>query len=324
MSTASEISLSDEASLSWYFGLGLSIYDRSTFGAIVRKLNAEAFGSETCARCDGAGILDTGGFSTDDRCKTCDGVGKIADGKVWCHDCKGFGCVAAYEKPADHGGWCPACRGTGSTPVEGVARRRNPCSSCGGDQWAKRRCSHCLATGEEPITAKPMQKPQEAVGVEADSGALTRFAITSRRVAKVRAQSPALAEALGVYYGDMGQAWARTDRGRLFALYHLTGAGRRLARWGEKSGADLGLSVQERLGAQAALEASQPRQERGALLMAAGKQAAELYGRAAQAWNDQALSRRDRKAFERLTESLSRLGHAELSLALERHVKASQ
>src|SRR5690242_4935100 len=86
--TVSEvISLSDEAALSWYFGQGLSIYERSTFGAILAKLEREGFGSEACARCSGSGILETGGVNVENKCKTCGGDGRVA--RRWCQDCQG-------------------------------------------------------------------------------------------------------------------------------------------------------------------------------------------------------------------------------------------
>jgi hypothetical protein len=327
MSTATEISLSDEAALSWYFGLGLSIYERSTFGAILAKLDRDGSGSERCVRCDGAGILDVGGFNTDRRCKTCDGSGKGSGGR-FCHDCHGFGSVEAYEVQAKHGGWCPACRGTGATPVDEAPRRRTFCRSCGGKRVDRGRacvgCRNCLGTGEEPITAKPILGSSEAAGVQADDSALTRFAITSRRVERVRDTSPALAVALSVYYGDVGQRWALTEHGRIFSLYHLTPSGRRLARWGEHASkaADLGLTAQERIGAQAALEARQPKADRRALLDASGQQAADLYRRAARAWNKLSTTKRDRAAWNRLSGSLASLGYAELGEAVERHAKA--
>jgi hypothetical protein len=324
MTDTSTISLHDEAALSWYFGPGLSIYDRSTFGAIVAKLEADSCASTPCKTCDGQGILDAGGFNVENRCKTCAGDGRIGIPPKWCHDCKGDGIVADYEVAVDVGGWCPTCRGTGSTSVHQKNRNHIRCGDCGGarSSAACRNCSNCLGTGQEPLTAQPIHGGKDAAGVQADDSALTRFAITSRRVALVKLRSPALAEALQVYYGDVGQRWALTDRGRMFSLYHLTGAGKKLSRWGGRKGADLGLTAQERIGAEAALEINQPKDDRGKLLMTAGMQAVELYRRAARAWNDVSTSKRARQAWEGLTDNLQRLGYPELASAVAKHTKA--
>lgn len=319
MTVGEVISLGDEAALSWYFGIGLSIYERSTFGAILAKLERDGFGSEQCARCGGEGILETGGVNVSNKCKTCGGDGRVA--RRWCSDCGGLGTVAPYEVPVAEGGWCTACRGTGHTSVHRIAKHRTPCAVCHG--VLKHKCSNCLGSGQEPITAQPIHKAQEAAGVQADDTALTRFAVTSRRVAQVRAQSPALAEALSVYYGDVGQRWALAGLGRVFSLYHLTGPGKKLAKWGEKAGkaAELGLTAQERIGTQAALEHEQPKQERRALLTAAGEQAAGLYARAARAWNRQADRKKDREEWQRLLVSLARHeGHGDLIEAIGRQM----
>src|SRR5689334_13176672 len=46
------ISGPDEAALSWYFGQGLSIYEKSTFGTIVQKIAMDGYASTTCGKCD--------------------------------------------------------------------------------------------------------------------------------------------------------------------------------------------------------------------------------------------------------------------------------
>jgi hypothetical protein len=294
---ATAISIADEGSLSWFFGPGQTIYERSTFGAILDKLKLASADSETCARCDGAGILDVGGFATDKRCKTCDGTGKGAKGRGFCVDCKGFGCVDAYQKPANHGGWCPACRGAGVTPIETAARRRTRCFVCKGVKGSSacRGCSNCLGTGEEPINAKPIHGGHEGGGVSADDSALTRFASISRVIEGVRAVSPRLSAALEAMYGDRGQRWAATDQGRMYALHDLTPAGKRLARCSGALSAD----------------------DRASLLVEAADQARKLLARAARAWNDKAHAKRERVILDRLGGSLGRLGYSELGKAMQ-------
>ncbi len=252
-----EVSGQDEASLSWFFGQGLSIYDKSTFGPIVEKIQLDGYSSTVCGKCDGAGIIEEkGGVTLDDKCQSCDGSGlhprKAGESQKWCLTCDGLGRVVPYEVVLDGGGWCPSCKGTGSGCVERRALRRQRCSWCKPDPIVVANetlggttkyeivaarvpthcCPNCLGTGDEPLTAKRMQKDDEGGGVLGNDTALTRFAITSRRADRVKAISPALHAALEAFYGDVGNRWARTPFGRMFALYHLTSAGKKLARMG--------------------------------------------------------------------------------------------
>jgi hypothetical protein len=122
--------------------------------------------------------------------------------------------------------------------------------------------------------------------MQSEDGALVRFAITSRRVAKVRELSPVLAEALAAYYGDEGQRCALGEpSGRLYALRRLTAEGRRNPHSND-----------------------------------ATEQAAALYGRAAKAWNRQAKGKRqldrEKAKLQQLAGSLTRLGYLDLGSAV--------
>lgn len=353
-----EITGHDEAALSWFFGQGLSIYEKSTFGPIVEKIASDGFASTVCGRCDGGGILEDGGIRLEDKCKGCGGDGrhprKAGESQIWCLTCDGKGRVLPYELEVEHGGWCPACRGTGSGSVERRAMRRTRCGWCRPDPWVtatdertgdsiklalvtawvpRHCCPNCLGTGDEPITVRQVQKADEAGGVIGNDAALTRFAITSRRADAVKAISPALHAALEAFYGDVGHRWAQSSFGRMFALFHLTPAGKTLARMGlpkddapkkrkkgkgkkqkaEKNHDDalaaVQLNAQERIGVQAVLQQSQPKEQRKKLLDAARAQAADLYTRAAGAWNDVATPKSAKAALKRLDASLRRLGH---------------
>lgn len=252
-----EVSGHDEAALSWFFGQGLSIYEKSTFGPIVEKIVMDGFGSAPCGRCDGAGILeDAGGVGFGDRCRSCDGTRyaprKAGESLKWCLTCDGVGKEHPYQVEMPKGGWCPSCRGTGSSPVERRAMRRPRCQWCRPDVVVVKDerlgtterlelvaarapthcCPNCKGTGDEPLTAKRVQNDSEGGGVIGNDTALTRFAITSRRTDKVKEISPALHAALEAFYGDVGNRWARSPLGRMFALFHLTPAGKKLARMG--------------------------------------------------------------------------------------------
>lgn len=293
------ISPADEAALSWYFGQGLSIYDRSTFGAMLQRVTLDGFFSGPCDKCHGEGILNDGGFAMSKRCRRCEGTGEVGEHSKPCGDCQGSGVVTPYEVKAEHGGWCGECHGTGSTPVARHGMRHAKCSGCNGVKWsaARARCGICLGSGIEPVTASPVTTPDSSSGVMPDDTALTRFAITSRRLAAVYDRSPALFVALECYYGDVGARWGRDDFGRLFALYALTPSGKRLSRWGEAKKAqgvqDITHTAQERVGVQAVLEKTQPKRERTVLLLAANAQSKELYARAAGAWNTVQAGRGD-------------------------------
>jgi len=357
-----EICGQDEAALSWFFGDGLSIYEKSTFGPIVEKIAMDGFSSTTCVKCDGAGILDNGGVRLEDKCTSCRGSGlhprKDGESQKWCLTCDGKGRVPPYEEDVEHGGWCPLCRGTGSGSVERRAQRRPRCRLCRPEPfvtftddatgetikaplataWVPRHCCpNCLGTGDEPIGAKPIQKDAEGGGVLGDDAALTRFAITSRRADAVKAISPSLHAALEAFYGDVGHRWASSPFGRMFALFHLTPAGKTLARMGlpqsegstkqkakkgkkkkatkriEEALAAVQLNAQERIGVQANLQLSQYKEDRKKLLDAARVQAAELYLRAGQAWNSVATPKAAREAIKRLESNLIRLGHADVA-----------
>lgn len=397
-----EVSGHDEASLSWFFGQGLSIYDKSTFGPIVDKIQLDGFSSTTCARCEGAGIIEgEGGVTLEDKCQSCDGSGlhprKAGESQKWCLTCDGLGRVVPYEIELPGGGWCPSCKGTGSGSVERQSIRAPRCRWCKPEpleptlslteeqvseirtstervrelaeqhgvtrqtvwniQKGKHRvkpyllapmqtawvpqhcCPNCLGTGDEPRTAERMHKDDEGGGVLGNDTALTRFAVTSRRADRVKAISPALHAALEAFYGDVGNRWARTPFGRLFALFHLTPAGKKLARIAapndvgnagkkkpnkkksktarvEEALAAVELNAQERIGVQANLQKSQPKEDRKKLLDKAAEQASDLYTRAARAWNKVATSKADKDTSKRLDENLKRLGHTDVARAV--------
>jgi hypothetical protein len=384
------ISGQDESALAWFFGQGLSIYEKSTFGPIVEKIAMDGYASAECGKCGGSGILEDGGFRLESKCRGCGGSRlqprKAGEPQQWCLTCGGLGREMPYEVECEHGGWCPTCRGTGGSSVERRAIRRPRCSWCrpepyvfftdertGGTTraplitaWVPRHaCPNCLSTGDEPITAKPVLVPDEGGGALGADEALTRFAITSRRAGSVKDVSPALHAALASFYGDVGSRWALTQFGRLFALYHLTPAGKKLARMGietaekgkKKKGKNAAktqrlieaalargkrneadrlarelkrqqavagaagdaepqhepLTAQERIGIQAVLQQSQPKDDRRKLLEQAREQAQELYARAAGAWNEVATPAGALSASKRLERRLKDLGHSSVA-----------
>lgn len=352
-----EISGHDEASLSWHFGQGLAIYEKSTFGPIVQKIAMDGYTSTQCGNCDGQGTVEKGGVRLEDRCPTCEGARwrphKKGEPQEWCITCDGSGVVTPYEVETLWG-WCTSCRGTGSSCVE-RSRFEMPCHLChpvGRNELGAfvplvtarvptHLCWNCYGSGSEPVTAFPLQVADAGGGVLANDSALTNFAITSRRLDKVKQRSPALYAALGAFYGDSGSRWALSDFGRLFALYHLTPAGQRLVRWERKAlekkqkearkaeikkakkkgtitttGKALGaweqtphLLPQEAIWTSAVAQQRQPHQERAKLLNAAHAEAQALLQRASEAWVSIAASKTERQRLKELAEKLESRGH---------------
>lgn len=298
------ISKADEAALEWYFGPGLALYERSTFGAILSKLARDSATSGPCKRCEGAGILGDGGFIVTNACEACSGSGRARNGRTLCLACKGLGSAEPRRADVERGGWCPSCGGTGATPTEESKRRRTPCGVCSApyDGTGKRRrrlrqagCAHCLGTGEEPVSARQMHKGGEGGGVQADETAITRFAAISRRVAALRAVSPILANALAAWYGDAGQLRGQEGESRSSLLYPLTSDGR-----------DYLLALEDMH-----TESLSDLRER------ADERSAELYALAAQAWAEPLASKREREELRRLAESVERHGYLRLADGLK-------
>lgn len=82
----------EQKELTWYLSKGISIFERSTIGAILDKLELESCVSRSCRMCGGSGIVD-----------------------------KPFQCPDPKDKARtitiQLGAWCEKCKGTGVEPV---------------------------------------------------------------------------------------------------------------------------------------------------------------------------------------------------------------
>ncbi len=78
----------DKEELRWYLTSGLSMFERSTFGAILDVLESRAYVSQKCHKCWGEGIL-----STDTKHRDQDGRVEVLPSGSWCPKCKGTGCI---------------------------------------------------------------------------------------------------------------------------------------------------------------------------------------------------------------------------------------
>jgi hypothetical protein len=84
--------MKEQSELTWYLSKGISMFERSTIGAILDKLELESCTSRKCRKCDGQGIVDE---------------------PFTCPDPKD----PARTITVQLGKWCPKCKGTAVEPV---------------------------------------------------------------------------------------------------------------------------------------------------------------------------------------------------------------
>lgn len=178
----------DATELTWFLTEGISVFERSTTGAILDKLSMDAFVSRACRRCNGAGILEDPWSQKDQRRLTPEERGKFSDEYL------------SKQVELMSGAWCPKCFGTGSEPVRLTPDEQRMVDS--GD-WS------ASADHEGQRSAVP-----DAV--------LVRYAHVSRTLAMM---PMLLREAIVLAYGDEGEELSHTIRGRSWACAPLTVAG---------------------------------------------------------------------------------------------------
>lgn len=112
----------DQGELEWFLSFGITLFERSTTGAILDKIAMDAFTSRRCHVCDGGGII-TKSFSF------------RANGRS----------PIAYNS----GDWCFRCGGTGAIPVRLTPEEQALVNS--GDQRARETDSYRAAVPDESI-----------------------------------------------------------------------------------------------------------------------------------------------------------------------------
>ena len=244
----------EESLLEWYFGPAQALFERSTCGAMLYRLEADSMVSTECKRCGGKGILEEADITPEiQRCIPCKGPADRNTNKPACPWCwNGTGVVR-------EGCWCRRCRGTGHTPV----RKKR------GDRATVRVKAH------------------SSVCVEVDDVALRKYAKVSRRVGELYENSREMLEVLAAYYGLVGACYGRGKRGRIFAVYALTPCGHKLVKRAQKRSLDDGTQLQayQLIENEAEADRQAPDPNRTALLNQADEQARRLLKEASRAWN---------------------------------------
>ncbi len=224
-----------EAELDWFFSTGQSLFEASTFGALLERQKTYGQVFEMCTACSGSGFDES-----DNSCGKCKGMGgtpasnaepRLQEGllvstsrclacarpprRVWrCRACQGDGRVAGVT--------CGACKGlrvpmrkNGKPRVRPPLRPRASCWSCRGRLYHDRN----------PVGLKSEQRSEPSY--TPDDVALQRFAQVSRYL---RQCSVDTVDVLAAFFGLSGYRWANTKWGRLFAVVPLTTAGEKLLR----------------------------------------------------------------------------------------------
>jgi hypothetical protein len=239
----------DAKELEWFFGPARTFFERSTFGAILRQIERDAYISNECPACKGKGLLEEEDLPANRACYPCEK--RRGDEASKCVYCYGTLKIQA-------GCWCRRCRGVGALPVR------------------EKRANRALT----------VRSTGRSGGYEVADEDLRRYARAARRVDRMGEGHPELVQALAAYHGDVGARYANKMLGRRFALYCLTPAGETLLKRSMKQSAEgLTLMAYERIEAEAEAERQQSKPNRKALLETADRQAAELYDRACHRWN---------------------------------------
>lgn len=291
------ISEKDERLLERYFGPLEAVFRRSTFGAMIERLDGDSHMSIPCQRCGGMGFTDEDVHRSTYKIRSVESLRRTdwekyreicEDAEPKCTLCFGSG-LAPVDKPkkkAPRTGIeeCTPCGGSGT---EGLRRlkpqaRRSTRAHRAGLLKANVDCEACGGEGFVDVQPAFDHKVNSGGGYEASHEELREYARVSRMLDAVAELDARALVVLETFYGDEGARWGRTRQGRIFALYKLTKAGRQLlARDG---GSDLAVSASERLANERDLELQQAKPGRRQLLNAADEQARALYEQACRVW----------------------------------------
>lgn len=96
----------EESELTWFLTQGLSVFERSVFGAVLERLDMDAHVSRDCPICDSGIVVEATKIRNADR------LAWVAKAKIgdWCSKCKGTGVLPVRLSPeeqtmVDSGDW---------------------------------------------------------------------------------------------------------------------------------------------------------------------------------------------------------------------------
>lgn len=181
---------------------------------------------------------------------------------------------ASATRPCFDCGGIPESTYGGEVGGTGFAESGAECRRCCGVGWVV-----CDQRPSGPLTVKPKPVPRAESGYWPGHDTLVRFATVSRVIRAVAETSPVLASVLRAYYGDQGARWGLTKNGRIFSVYPLTKAGRRLLETSRRKSEsrDAVLHDDEVLGVEQELQRAQPNDLRRLLLTRADMEARGLH-----------------------------------------------
>lgn len=281
-----------EAELDWFFSTGQSLFEASTFGALLERQAAYGQIFEPCTKCGGTGF-----DAADNTCPKCRGMGGSPEArehvalqhgllvttsrctacikqrpKLWCCKvCDGYGCFP------ETGARCVKCKGSGMKLLKNGKPRKRPkpreratCYACKGrlyhDRWP--------ASVKAEAGGEPSYTP--------DDVALRRFAQVSRYLRQCSSET---VEVLAAFFGVSGYLWANTKWGRLFAVVPLTRAGERtMAKLENPQDISDHLLLSNHVHELGKLKTEQERQRVREWTEAVTRQAAALFKAAAAEW----------------------------------------
>ena len=201
------------------------------------------------------------------ECPVCAGDGWLYCGKtsaVECSRCDGKGRLERSIRGA-------------MVPRSGYVR----CQKCHGVVGGNSLCDFCGGHGYSSVHAAFCEHEEEAIAYIDDS--IQLFVEQREMLALMSHLDDRLRSYSERYYGPDGDRWARSERGRLFALYDLTRAGKRLLRKSPK--AHHQLTPTERIAMLAEADKRIPAPDRTELLSQAYWQARELLEQFVTAWS---------------------------------------
>lgn len=273
--TTQRIAMSDERRLERYFGPLEGVFRRSTFGAMIDRLDAGRHFSKPCRRCGGVGFNGEDVIASTRSLRRLEEQRRAAtgDAQAW---------ERYRERALECNPRCVACRGVGAVPVRGrgLSTHWSRYSFCRFERDGK-GCHVAVTLDARPRKGAEPGYPADPFAMHS---VLVEYAKMSRDLDRVAELDGRVVSGLEIYYGDEGAVWGRTRHGRMFALYRLTRAAGQILKHGQQENpTDLGVSA--RLATEAELDRQQPKAWRRQLLNAADEQARRIYDRMCQVWN---------------------------------------